>query len=134
MRSWARKNLVICDLGGNVVKGEDEPIFRYSTHACLYRAWGDKIGGIVPHSTHAVWAQAGRSIPCYGTTHADYFYGRYSLRAQPYQGRGESAYGLETGNVIVEALKTWITVPGTLLHNHGPFSWGKDAVNACITP
>ena len=127
-------NLVVCDLDGNVVEGELNPSSDTPTHACLYRAWGDKIGGIVhTHSTHAVsWAQAGRSIPCYGTTHADYFYGDIPCVRSFTKDEVESAYELETGNVIVEGFAHLdpIAVPGTLLHNHGPFSWGKDAMAA----
>ncbi len=128
------ENLVICDLDGNVVEGEMNPSSDTPTHACLYRAWGEKIGGIVhTHSTHAVsWAQAGRSIPCYGTTHADYFYGDIPCVRSLTKDEVESAYELETGNVIVEGFANLdpIAVPGTLLHNHGPFSWGKDAMAA----
>ena len=69
------EDLVICDLDGKVVEGTLNPSSDTPTHACLYRAWGDRVGGVVhTHSSWAVaWAQAGRSIPCYGTTLADYF-------------------------------------------------------------
>lgn len=71
------ESLVVCDLDGSVVEGTLNPSSDTATHAALYRAWGDRIGGVVhTHSAHAVaWAQAGRSISCYGTTQADYFYG-----------------------------------------------------------
>ena len=113
------ENLVICDMDGTVVEGDLNPSSDTPTHARLYREWGEKIGGIVhTHSTHAVsWAQAGRSIPCVR-----------SLTKEEVDG----AYELETGNVIIEDFTDLdpVAVPGTLVRNHGPFSWGKNAAAA----
>ena len=128
------ENLVICDMDGTVVEGDLKPSSDTPTHARLYREWGEKIGGIVhTHSTHAVsWAQAGRSIPCYGTTHADYFYGDIPCVRSLTKEEVDGAYELETGNVIIEDFTELdpVAVPGTLVRNHGPFSWGKNAAAA----
>ena len=130
------ESIVICDLEGNVVEGELNPSSDTATHAALYRAWGDRVGGIVhTHSAAAVaWAQAGRDIPAYGTTHADYFYGPVPCMRGLTEDEIERAYELETGNVIVEGFTARgldpVAVPGVLVRNHGPFSWGKDAAQA----
>ena len=134
-------DLVVCDLEGNVVEGELNPSSDTPTHAYLYQKWGDKIGGIVhTHSAWAVsWAQAGRSIPCYGTTQADYFYGDIPCMRGLTKEEIEEAYELNTGKVIVEGFSGTepgtepldpVAIPGALVRNHGPFSWGKDAAQA----
>jgi L-ribulose-5-phosphate 4-epimerase len=85
------------------------------------------------HSTYATaWAQAGRDLPNIGTTHADYFSQEIPCTRQMTQEEIESAYELETGNVIVERFEgiNPVHVPGVLVNNHGPFSWGKDAHDA----
>ena len=126
-------NLVVCDLEGTVVEGELNPSSDTATHAYLYRQW-EGIGGVVhTHSTTAVaWAQAGREIPCYGTTHADSFYGPVPCMRGLTPEEIDGAYELNTGKVIVEGFEGIdpIAVPGTLVRNHGPFSWGKDAADA----
>ena len=133
-------DLVVCDLEGNVVEGDLNPSSDTPTHAYLYQKWGDRIGGVVhTHSSWAVsWAQAGRSIPSYGTTHADYFYGEIPCMRGLTEEEIEEAYELNTGKVIVEGFSGEdgaaaidpVAVPGTLVRNHGPFSWGKDAAAA----
>lgn len=134
-------DLVVCDLDGTVVEGSLNPSSDTATHAYLYRAWGDVIGGVVhTHSTWAVsWAQAGRPIPSYGTTHADYFYGEIPCMRGLTEREIEEAYEANTGAVIVEGFRGQdgeadgrdpVAVPGALVRNHGPFTWGKDAAAA----
>lgn len=126
-------NMVVCDFDGTVVEGDLNPSSDTPTHAYLYRAW-DSIGGVVhTHSTAAVaWAQAGRSIPCYGTTQADYFYGEVPCMRGLTQQEIEEAYELNTGKVIAQGFEghDLVAQPGCLVRNHGPFSWGKDAAQA----
>lgn len=128
------EDLVICDLDGKVVEGTLNPSSDTPTHACLYRAWGDRVGGVVhTHSSWAVaWAQAGRSIPCYGTTQADYFYGDVPCMRGLTEEEIAEAYELNTGRVIVEGFEGLdpMAQPGCLVRNHGPFSWGVDAAAA----
>ncbi|AEB06483.1 L-ribulose 5-phosphate 4-epimerase [Coriobacterium glomerans PW2] len=128
------ENLVVCDLDGAVVEGELNPSSDTPTHAALYRSWGERIGGVVhTHSSWAVsWAQAGRAIPCYGTTQADYFYGEVPCMRGLTEEEIEQAYELKTGEVIVEGFADLdpVAVPGALVRNHGPFSWGVDAAAA----
>jgi len=127
------EDMVVLDLEGNQVEGKLRPSSDTPTHLVLYRKF-PAIGGVVhTHSTCATaWAQAGKSIPAFGTTHADYFYGEVpctrSLTKEEIQGEYEE----ETGNVIVEKFEQMnpIHVPGVLVTNHGPFSWGKDAHDA----
>lgn len=127
------ESMVVCDMDGNVVEGDLNPSSDTVTHACLYRAW-ENVGGIVhTHSTVATaWAQAGRSIPCYGTTQADYFYGEVPCMRGLTKEEIEEAYELNTGNVIVEGFegKDPMAQPGCLVRNHGPFAWGKNAAAA----
>ena len=125
--------LVVMDLNGEKVEGDLNPSSDTPTHIELYKAFPE-VGGIVhTHSPWATsWAQAGRSIPCYGTTHADYFFGDIpcarSLTADEINGE----YEKNTGIVIAETFegKNPTYVPGVLCTNHGPFSWGADAAEA----
>lgn len=125
--------MVVMDLDGNQVGGRLRPSSDTPTHLELYRAFPE-IGGIVhTHSTHATaWAQSGRAIPCYGTTHADYFYGEIPCARNLTPEETEAAYERNTGKSIVEAFtdRNPIHVPGVLCKNHGPFTWGKDASEA----
>lgn len=125
--------LVILDLEGNRVEGDLNPSSDTPTHLELYRAFPG-IGGVAhTHSVYATaWAQAGRGLPCYGTTHADYFYGEIPCtRNLTPQEIGEG-YEKNTGKTIVEAFdgRNPAYVPGVLCKNHGPFTWGRDAAQA----
>lgn len=127
------RDMVVMDMNGNRVEGQYNPSSDTATHLELYRAY-PQMGGIVhTHSPWATsWAQAGRSIPCYGTTHADYFYGDIvcarSLKPEEIQ----TDYEKHTGSVIVETFKGKdpMASPGVLCTSHGPFSWGRDAHEA----
>ena len=129
------EDMVVMDLDGNVVEGHLKPSSDTPTHLVLYREFPN-IGGVVhTHSSYATsWAQAGRDIPALGTTQADYFYGDIpcTRKMTPAEIAGE--YELETGNVIVREFgERGINpdrVPGVLVHSHGPFVWGTDAMNA----
>lgn len=126
-------DLVVMDLEGNQVEGTLRPSSDTATHLELYRAFAD-IGGIVhTHSTFATsWAQAGRGIPCCGTTHADYFYGEIPCVRNLTEAEVADGYEKQTGLVIVEqfADKDPMHVPGALCKNHGVFTWGRDAAQA----
>lgn len=127
------EDMVVMDLDGNHVEGRYNPSTDTATHLELYKAFPE-IGGVVhTHSPWAtVWAQAGRSIPSYGTTHADYFYGEIPCARSLTPEEIEEAYEKNTGKVIIEAFvdKNPMYVPGVLCTNHGPFTWGKDAAGA----
>lgn len=127
------EDMVVLDLMGNPVEGKYRPSSDTPTHLELYKKYPE-IGGIVhTHSTWATsWAQAGRAIPCYGTTHADYFYGEIPCARLLTKEEIEEAYEKNTGLVIIETLqgKNPMEAPGILCKNHGPFTWGKDAHEA----
>lgn len=128
-------DLVVLDLDGKVVDGKLNPSSDTKTHLELYKAFPE-IGGIVhTHSPYAVgWAQAGRDIPAYGTTHADYFYGPVPCCRSLTEQEVEDDYERNTGLVIVETFRQReldpVHVPGAICRNHGPFTWGKDAAQA----
>ena len=125
----------VVDLNCNKVEGRYNPSSDTATHAELYKAFPE-IGGVVhTHSSYATsWAQAGRSIPCYGTTHADYIYGEVPCVRCLTKEEIEEAYEKNTGILIVEEFrrlgKDPVAVPAVLCKNHGPFAWGKDAKEA----
>ncbi len=126
-------DMVVVDLGGRRVEGDLNPSSDTPTHVELYKAF-PQIGGIVhTHSPHATaWAQAGRGIPCYGSTHADYFYGEIPCARNLTAQEIEDGYEKNTGLVIAETFRDRnpVYVPGVLCKNHGPFAWGKDAAEA----
>ena len=128
-------DMVVMDLEGNKVEGKYKPSSDTPTHLELYKRY-EEIGGVVhTHSTEAVaWAQAGRSIPLYGTTHADYFYGEIPCARSLTPEEIEEAYEKNTGLVIIETFDERglnpMYTPGVLCTNHGPFTWGKDAAEA----
>lgn len=127
------EDMVVIDLDGNRVEGSLNPSSDTATHVELYKSFTE-IGGIVhTHSPYAAsWAQAGRGLPCYGTTHADYFYGEIPCARNLTPEEIDDGYEKNTGKVIVEAFENInpVYVPGVLCKNHGPFTWGKDAADA----
>lgn len=129
------EDMVVVDLEGNVVEGKYKPSSDTPTHLELYKKYPE-IGGVVhTHSPNATaWAQAGRSIPLYGTTHADYFFGSIPCARSLTKEEIEGDYEKNTGLVIIETFETQglnpMYTPGVLCTNHGPFTWGKDAAEA----
>ncbi|HPT30676.1 MAG TPA: L-ribulose-5-phosphate 4-epimerase AraD, partial [Prolixibacteraceae bacterium] len=123
------EDMVVVDMEGKVVEGHLKPSSDTATHLVLYKAF-PAIGGIVhTHSPQATaWAQAGKAIPALGTTHADYFYGPIPCTRKLTKEEITRAYEEETGKVIVETFASLdpAAVPGVLVNNHAPFSWGKD--------
>lgn len=126
------EDMVVVDLDGNRVEGKWKPSSDTATHVELYKAFPN-IGGVVhTHSSYATsWAQSGRDIPCYGTTHADYFYGSVPCLRCLTKEEIDEAYERNTGKLIVEHMsERYEATPAVLCKNHGPFSWGKDPVDA----
>ena len=126
------EDMVIMDLDGNKIEGKLTPSSDTATHIEIYKGFKE-VGGIVhTHSSYATsWAQAGRGIPCYGTTHADYFYGEIPCVRNLSKEEIEEAYEKNTGVLIVSEFerlkKDPVAVPAVLCKNHGVFAWGKDA-------
>lgn len=129
------EDMVVVDLQGNKVEGHYAPSSDTPTHAVLYSCF-PTIGGIVhTHSSWAAsWAQAGRSIPCYGTTHADYFYGSVPCVRNLTLDEIETSYEKNTGLLIADEFQTqgldYEAIPAVLCKSHGPFTWGKNALEA----
>jgi L-ribulose-5-phosphate 4-epimerase len=126
-------HMVIADLEGRVVEGTLRPSSDLATHVALYRAF-PSIGGIVhTHSRHATaWAQAALEIPCFGTTHADYFHGPVPLTRHLTPAEIDSDYEGNTGAVIVELMqgRDPLDAPGVLVAGHAPFCWGRTPAEA----
>jgi L-ribulose-5-phosphate 4-epimerase len=130
-------DLVITDLHGKIVEGDLRPSSDLATHLLLYREFAG-IGGVVhTHSEYATaWAQAGREIPAYGTTHADYFYGPVPLTEELTDEEVGGDYVLNTGHAIVRRFRDPsgpldpLAVPGVLVRGHAPFAWGKMPIDA----
>ena len=127
--------MVVVNLEGEVVEGDYRPSSDTPTHVVLYNRF-QEIGGVVhTHSPWATsWAQAGRGIPCYGTTHADYLYGQVPCVRTLTKEEIETAYEKNTGVLIADEFERlavdYIATPAVLCKNHGPFTWGKDAKEA----
>ena len=129
------EDMVIMDLKGNKVEGRYNPSSDMLTHLVLYNEFKEAGGIVHTHSPYATsWAQAGRDIPCYGTTHADYIYGEVPCARCLTKEEIDEAYEENTGHLIVSEFKARkkdpTAVPAVLCKNHGPFTWGKDAHEA----
>ena len=131
--SMKPEDMVVIDPEGKVVEGKNKPSTDTLTHLMLYKKY-DTINGIVhTHSTYATsWAQAGKAIPPFGTTHADHFYGPVPCSRKLTKKEISIDYEINTGKVIIEALQDVdpLTIPSVLVSCHGPFCWGKDAEEA----
>jgi L-ribulose-5-phosphate 4-epimerase len=128
-------HMVLVDLGGKIVEGRLSPSSDTPTHRRLFLAF-EKIGGVVhTHSSYATaFAQAGRPIPVFGTTHADYFNGEIPVTRNLTRVEIEGAYEWETGNAIVERFVAGrldpLEHPGVLVRRHAPFTWGPTVARA----
>jgi L-ribulose-5-phosphate 4-epimerase len=129
-------DLVVTDLDGNVKEGTRRPSSDLPTHLVLYRAFGE-IGAVAHSHSHyaTAWAQAGREIPCYGTTHADYFFGPIPITKKLRSKEIESEYEANTGHAIVRRFEDMdpMHMPAVLVHGHAPFTWGSSASVAVET-
>lgn len=128
-------DMVVTDLDGEVLEPVLKPSSDLATHVELYKAFEEVNSVVHTHSKNAVmWAQAGREIPAYGTTHADTFYGVVPCTRQLTSEEVASAYELETGKVIIETFREKeidpLAVPGVLVYGHGPFTWGETTKKA----
>jgi L-ribulose-5-phosphate 4-epimerase len=127
------EDMVLVDLEGEKVEGKLRPSSDTPTHRRLYLGF-EKIGGVVhTHSSHATaFAQAGRAIPCFGTTHADYFYGEIPVTRKMKPREIEKGYEWETGGVILERFRQLdpLDAPGVLVNRHAPFTWGESVAKA----
>jgi L-ribulose-5-phosphate 4-epimerase len=123
------EHLVVTDLDGKIVEGDLRPSSDLPTHLVLYKAFTE-IGGVVhTHSEYATaWAQAHREIPCFGTTHADYFHGPVPVTEPMSDHEIAGEYEENTGTAILRAFRdrSPAALPGVLVANHGPFAWGKN--------
>jgi len=127
------EHLVVSDLSGRIVEGKLRPSSDLPTHLVLYKAFSD-IGGVVhTHSEYATaWAQARREIPCFGTTHADYFHGPVPVTDSMPEDEIAGEYEKNTGDAIIRRFRNGVaaSTPGVLVANHGPFTWGPDVKTA----
>jgi len=127
------EHLVVTDLRGKIIEGTLRPSSDLPTHAALYRAF-PAIGGVAhTHSEYATaWAQARKPIPCFGTTHADYFRGPIPLTNAMSDEEINGEYEANTGAAIIRAFEKIdpMAVPAVLVANHGPFAWGADPAKA----
>lgn len=128
-------DMVVVDIEGNIIEGHYKPSSDLATHLALYRQYPEVMGIVHTHSEWATaWAQAGRALPCYGTTHADYFYGEIPCTRPLTDDEVADQYEYNTGKVIIETITQMgynvTDIPGIIISGHGPFTWGKSAENA----
>lgn len=136
-QDMAVEHMTVLDLDGNIVEGKCRPSTDTITHLMIYRAFGDEgVCGVVhTHSQFAtIWAQSGMSLPCYGTTHADYFYGDVPTTRLMTDEEINGEYEKNTGNVILESMsgRNCHSTSAVLVHSHGPFVWGKSPSEAVL--
>jgi L-ribulose-5-phosphate 4-epimerase len=130
------QDLVVTDLAGKIREGSLRPSSDLPTHLALYRAWPEINGVVHTHSRYATaWAQAQREIPCFGTTHADYFGGSIPVTAPMQPAQIQSEYELNTGHAIIERFAKLdpVTTPAVLVAGHAPFCWGLNVTEAAHT-
>jgi L-ribulose-5-phosphate 4-epimerase len=126
-------DLSVVNMDGNVIEGPHKPAVDLPTHLVLYQAFPGVNAIVHTHSTYAtIWAQASCPIPCFGTTHADYFLGEVPCTRILTGDEVQGNYEEQTGNVIVESYRDRdpVHVPGVLVAQHGPFTWGEDVWEA----
>lgn len=127
------EDMVVIDREGKQVEGKSKPSTDTPTHLILYNTFGS-LGGIVhTHSSYATsWAQAGKAIPPFGTTHADHFYGEIPCTRLLTRKETETDYEINTGKIIIEKLGSVdpLVIPSVLVNGHGPFCWGNDPISA----
>ncbi len=131
--NMSANDMVVVDLEGNIIEGKLKPSSDTPTHLVLYKSFKNISGVAHTHSSWATsWAQAGKNIPALGTTHADYFYGSIPCTRKLSEKEVNSSYEIETGNVIVETFEKLnpAEMPGVIVNNHGPFTWGRNADDA----
>lgn len=131
--SMKPEDMVVIDMDGKIIEGSFKPSTDAPTHLLLLNTYPD-IGGVVhTHSSYATsWAQAGKAIPPFGTTHADHFYGEVPCTRNLTNSEIQVDYEVNTGKIIIESLGAAepLTIPSVLVSGHGPFCWGKDAADA----
>lgn len=131
--SMTADDMVVVDTSGKMVEGKLRPSSDLPTHLVLYQSFKDVNAVVHTHSHWAtIWAQAGRSIPVYGTTHADYFYGNIPCTRKLTSAEVKQNYEMNTGKVIAEAFAhtSPVSTPGVLVHGHASFAWGSSCHEA----
>lgn len=136
-KNMKAEHMVVVDLEGDVVEGKYHPSTDTITHLMLYRAYGaEGICGVVhTHSQYAtIWAQSGMDIPCYGTTHADYYHGDIPTTRLMTDAEINGEYEKNTGDIILETMRgrNCHSTSAVLVHSHGPFAWGKTPAEAVL--